>query len=684
VKTLILFLLLALGGLGARAQLVPYLPANQRAGELSYRLVTATNPDGSPNVYYHFALKMVVECQYLEPDLGQLYINDFDNPGKPKILTWKIDSASNKVHVADPCIAFPSAPCYRVYYYYADIALPFNHGGYSAFYGDCCRDFYQNMRTTEKVNFSSFEGADLQGKWGCGGVTHIYPCEGYVYNSILYLVNIPSRFTWLNNSSPVFDNNNDTVLYVCTNNNFAHTFNATDIDGDSLAYSFSASKIWYAEGVGNCCEEMQTDGNVQQVIYNEPKYNATNPLGADVTIDSKTGYMQGQLHDTGSYLVTIAVDEYRNGKKVTLTPHTRDIVLRAFDCSKLPVPQAILPPLINNCDSNTITLPDLTTPYHASVYWDNNVYLWDLGDGDTAQVRYPVHTYDTGTYNVRLITMPGYRCADTAYMKLLVYPSVHADFSITGSTCTGKPIKFTNRSTADNGQINSLTWTFTNMHDSTSFSSILSTPTYTFTVPNQTYSAVLDITTTKGCEAKDTQYINIWKSPLPLQVHDTVLTAGIPYQLYADAGNVDSAATYLWTPASGLDDPFIANPVATNTNDITYTVEIKNSYGCSLDDTVHLVYYKGPDIYIPSAFTPNGDGRNDKLTPFPVGIEKLDYFRVFDRWGNTVYQTQTYLAGWDGNIKGKQAAAGTYIYQAQGKDYAGKTIMKKGYVLLIR
>jgi gliding motility-associated-like protein len=280
--------------------------------------------------------------------------------------------------------------------------------------------------------------------------------------------------------------------------------------------------------------------------------------------------------------------------------------------------------------------------------------------------------------------MPGYRCADTAYTRLLIYPSVHPAFIINGDGCTGKPVQFINTSHTDNGSINSLTWTFTNLKDSTAFTSKLSNPTYSFTVPNQTYSAVLDITTTKGCDAKDTQYINVRQSPLPLQTHDTVITSGEPYQLSANSGYDTTGSTYIWSPSTGLDNPFSANPIATGTTGITYKVEETNMFGCSLTDTIHLTYYKGPDIYVPAAFTPNGDGKNDILRPFPVGIQKLEYFRVFDRWGNTVYQTQAYLAGWDGNIKGRQAPAGTYIYEVRGKDYNNKTIFKKGAVLLIR
>ncbi|HWB28179.1 MAG TPA: gliding motility-associated C-terminal domain-containing protein [Chitinophagaceae bacterium] len=651
-------------------------PTNQKTGQLSYSMIFGP---GGLNPIYRFVLKMTVDCSESAPGLFQLYINDLENQASSFSVAWQLDSASNDIKVADPCIVLPVAPCRRICYYHADAVLPFNTAGYSVFYPDCCRDYYQNLRTD--FNASIYDGNLLKSSWSADDPTR--PGAGYIYNSIAYLFSIPSRFKVNKNSSPVFDNSGDTVLNICRNTEFGHLFTATDPDGDSLVYSLTPAKIFSAYGQ-RASIIIQSTGNIHDAMYNGPLYSPDYPLGMGVSIDPKTGFVHGAISDTGSFLLTVGVSEYRNGSLVTQLPITRDMVIKVFDCDKLPLPKANIPPLINSCNATTVLLPNNTTPYHPELYWDNNTYLWDLGDGDTSQVRYPLHTYDTGTYNIRLITMAGYRCADTAYSKLLVYPSVHPSFAIDGNGCTGQPVRFINTSTTDIGQVNSLLWTFTNLKDSSYFTSALSTPTYAFKVPDQTYSAILDITTTRGCEAMDTQYINIRQSPLRLQTHDTVVTSGVPFRLFANSGYDTTGSTYIWSPSAGLDDPFSANPVATGTNDITYKVQESNMYGCSLTDTIHLTYYKGPDIYVPLAFTPNGDGKNDIFRPFPVGIQRLEYFRVFDRWGNLVYQTQAYLAGWDGSINGRQAPAGTYIYEVRGKDYNGKVVFKKGPVLLIR
>jgi gliding motility-associated-like protein len=108
------------------------------------------------------------------------------------------------------------------------------------------------------------------------------------------------------------------------------------------------------------------------------------------------------------------------------------------------------------------------------------------------------------------------------------------------------------------------------------------------------------------------------------------------------------------------------------------------SAGCRGDGTVTIKVYKGPDIYMPTGFTPNGDGKNDKFKPFPVGIVKLNYFRVYNRWGQLIFSTNVLHEGWDGRLGGVEQSGGTYVWMVQGVTRDGRQITKKGTVTLIR
>ena len=108
-----------------------------------------------------------------------------------------------------------------------------------------------------------------------------------------------------------------------------------------------------------------------------------------------------------------------------------------------------------------------------------------------------------------------------------------------------------------------------------------------------------------------------------------------------------------------------------------------SSGGCTNEDSVKVELMTCPAIYVPSAFTPNGDGLNDVIRPIVAGME-LHSFRIYDRWGNLVFETTERLKGWNGNRKEKRQPTGTYVYVAEAKDKNGKLYQKKGTFVLIR
>jgi gliding motility-associated-like protein len=128
----------------------------------------------------------------------------------------------------------------------------------------------------------------------------------------------------------------------------------------------------------------------------------------------------------------------------------------------------------------------------------------------------------------------------------------------------------------------------------------------------------------------------------------------------------------------------VPNPLATLYADTYFTLTVTNDIGCSDADEVLIKVYKGPAYYIPNAFTPNADGVNDVLKPISVGIAATNYFRIFNRFGQVVFETREIQKGWNGMFKGKKADAGTYIWMINGTANNGKIIEIKGSVLLIQ
>ena len=141
----------------------------------------------------------------------------------------------------------------------------------------------------------------------------------------------------------------------------------------------------------------------------------------------------------------------------------------------------------------------------------------------------------------------------------------------------------------------------------------------------------------------------------------------------------------------GLSAGNIANPVATYGKPpaegfYNYTVFISNSTGCMDSAMVRVnIYSTLPELYVPSAFTPNNDGKNDFFTVVAPGIQHINVFRVYNRWGQIVYDSPlTHSEGWDGTYNGKPLASDTFVWMVQAIDYTGKVHFKKGTVTLIR
>jgi gliding motility-associated-like protein len=189
----------------------------------------------------------------------------------------------------------------------------------------------------------------------------------------------------------------------------------------------------------------------------------------------------------------------------------------------------------------------------------------------------------------------------------------------------------------------------------------------------------------KGCPkpGKDTVTINVLPEIIAYAGGDTAVVVNQPLQFNATGGS-----GYLWTPSTGLSRNDINNPVGLydgSFDSIRYTITVFNESGCA--DSTYLtvkIFKSSPQIYVPTAFTPNGDGRNDIIKPIPVGISRMDYFRIYNRWGQLVYNTTSLGTGWDGKIAGKEQGTGTYVWLVRGVDFLGKVFVAKGMVTLIR
>ncbi len=241
---------------------------------------------------------------------------------------------------------------------------------------------------------------------------------------------------------------------------------------------------------------------------------------------------------------------------------------------------------------------------------------------------------------------------------------------------------------------------------------ILTGTSYQWANPSQIYNGGNGIVTNspfliqaKVAPSKKTDYIiSIANAGCPNLLYDTIhvnvlaplkVNAGrdttvlIDQALQLNALQSDSRKTvYTWTPSTNLNSANISNPIATfdgSVDNVRYTVSIVDSIGCSASDNVLVsINRDGPNIFVPTGFTPNSDGKNDLLKPTVYGITQEYYFRVYNRWGQQVYFTTEIGKGWDGTWNGAIQPSGAYVFVSEGKDYLGRKITRTGSTVLIR
>ncbi len=200
--------------------------------------------------------------------------------------------------------------------------------------------------------------------------------------------------------------------------------------------------------------------------------------------------------------------------------------------------------------------------------------------------------------------------------------------------------------------------------------------------PTDNVRYIVTVRDVKGCPkpVKDTVFVFVAKIKALLSPSDTSVVLGQPLQLGA-SGSIN----YSWSPTTWLDNPLIRNPISLPQNDITYTVRVSNNVGCFDDASIRVrVFRIKPDLLVPNAFTPNGDGNNDIFKPIPIGMKSVDIFRVYNRWGQMLYSGTGNGSGWDGKFAGKKQDMATYVWYAEGVDYLNNKLKRKGSVILIR
>jgi hypothetical protein len=362
--------------------------------------------------------------------------------------------------------------------------------------------------------------------------------------------------------------------------------------------------------------------------------------------------------NAGTYIATLITTSTRGCKDTVRLTINVPALVHASN------PQINLPTCHNDSDARiSIQVSGGNAPYY--LQWN------DPKNQQTALID----SLTAGTYTVIITDASG--CKDSSSYTINNPSILIADTITSNAYCKGACI---GKASAINvsGGIPGYTYLWNdNNQQTTATASGLCPGNYSVTITDQ-----------NGCSKTITNIAINYSDSVPYfdaYSDDTTLYQGQTTQLHCIPDS--SIYQYNWTPSQNLSSSTISNPIASPTSPIFYVATITDQNGCSVIDTVNLevdvVICGEPEVFIPNAFSPNNDGQNEVLYVRGNAIKTM-LLRVYDRWGELVFESTNKNTGWNGTYKNAPADPGVFVYYLDVDCYDNQHFFKKGNVTLIR
>lgn len=308
-----------------------------------------------------------------------------------------------------------------------------------------------------------------------------------------------------------------------------------------------------------------------------------------------------------------------------------------------------------------------------------STWQWTFGDNGSSFLQHAEHTYaDAGYYDIHLLISSDHGCKDSTDGIIRVVPKPIVDFT-TYNACLGYNVNLTDNSQPVTGSIVQYSWNFGDGILSSS-----QNPVHMYTSPGW-YQVSLTATSDSGCSTilVRPNAINIYAPPVPQFINNSSEANDI-YPLVNFINHTPTAEFYYWNFGDG-DTSTALSPTHLYGDIGFYDVQLiaMDLNGC-IDSTVVRIEIKPTsNVYIPNAFTPNGDTRNDYFQVYSYNVVTMEV-QIYDRWGLKIIEWNSPKGSWDGIVNGSPAQADTYVFRVSTVDVNAKREVFVGHVSLVR
>ncbi len=456
------------------------------------------------------------------------------------------------------------------------------------------------------------------------------------------------------------------------------TFTIVAPTGDGASINGSTGEISNGVGGTTYTVEYTTNGACPDSETHDVTVNA-GPTFTTVTTDPSCNSNDGEIVITpasGFTITDYSIDggttTQSNGTFSNLGVGTYNIVItdnngcQGTGIESLNNPGGVTLNVVSSTDISCYGADDGSGEVSASGGTSPYTYNWSPtgSNAETATDLPP------GTYTVTVTDDGG--CTDDVQITITEPNAITVNETITPSDCG-----------LDNGEIDlnvtggtgNYTYTWNPNVSTTNQATDLAVGTYEVTVTDDNNCSK---TISYNIEQANSFYIEV--------IPDSAVTIqqgeSVNINLFVDPNvTVDNIS---WFPTSGLSCIDCKNPVATPDNSTTYIVAVTDDNGCVSTDTVQVnVILPCAEIFVPNTFSPNNDGLNDLQCVLGECIVSMD-FTIFNRWGESVFQTKDQEECWNGMFKGKLVQSGTYAYKLKATLKDGKQVERTGNITVVR
>ncbi len=529
---------------------------------------------------------------------------------------------------------------------------------------------------------------------------HIYDTAGY-YPVTLTLVDnhgcdstrtITDYIYMQNIPQPKFSSTDSVSECYPLTVNFEDTTNNSDVidwlwdfgDGETSSHLKFPEHIYTAPGLYNVSLNLTTSNGCRNEILKSDFINIKGPYAeiiapdtvcrnenVTLTADKKRDVFELQwiFGDGATSFSDTTVHAYDN------IGYVRPVLLLKSDAAgtcdiyledSIYIPQLI--PVINTTDN----LFSGCMPFQLNASNncnDADSWFWNFGDGNYSSVPNPHHIYsNSGTYFLELNISNKFGCSDSSSVPVEIFALPNIDVSADTLICRGEELSLT----ADGAQAYEWYPKIWLSEDN---------PNIPLAKPDSTITYSVTGTDFNGCRNTSSVTVRVQQIP-KVNLKDTSIIIG--ETVLFDAYSKD-IATYDWFPDYNINCTYCPSVAVNPVESTVYSLTVTDTANCfTVTYDVNIDILKKFTVDVPNAFTPNNDGINDVLYAEGWGIENLTDFKIFNRYGEIVFETNNKNEGWDGTYKGKLQNIETYTYLITVQTYDNKFITKRGTVKLLK